>query len=55
MIITSETQVSFSLEAKDISTLSDLQKTLETQFFNNETSQINKVEIENNMALIHCI
>lgn len=55
MIITSETQVSFSLEAKDISTLWDLQSSLENEFFENNISDINKIEIQNDMALIHVI
>jgi hypothetical protein len=55
MIITSETEVSFSLEVKDESTLNELQTTLESEFFHNNISEINNVVIQKNMTLIHCI
>jgi aspartokinase len=55
MIITSETEVSFSLEVKDESRLNELQRILETEFFNENISEINNVEIQKDLSLIHCI
>lgn len=55
MIITSETEVSFSLEVKDESTLNEWQTTLKSEFFDNNISEINNVVIKKNMTLMHCI
>lgn len=55
MVITSETQVSFSLELNDPEKLNLLKSVIEQEFFDNNISDINFVEISNNMSLVHCI
>ena len=55
MITTSETQVSFSLEVKKEIDLENLKSTLVSEFFNNKTSNIDYVDLQKNMSLIHCI
>jgi aspartate kinase len=55
MITTSETQVSFSLDVNNQEDLDDLKSTLISKFFNNKISNIDYVDIQKNMSLIHCI
>jgi hypothetical protein len=55
MITTSETQVSFSLDVKQEEDLENLRNTLISEFFNNKISDIDYIDIQKNMSLIHCI
>jgi aspartokinase len=55
MITTSETQVSFSLDVNNQDDLDNLKSTLINKFFNNKVSNIDYVDIQRNMSLIHCI
>jgi hypothetical protein len=55
MITTSETQVSFSLDVNNQDDLDNLKSTLINKFFNNKVSDIDYVDIQRNMSLIHCI
>lgn len=55
MITTSETQVSFSLDVNNQDDLENLKTTLTSEFFNNKISNIDYIDIQKNMSLIHCI
>jgi len=55
MITTSETQVSFSLEVTQEEDLENIKSTLISEFFNNKISDIDYIDIQKNMSLIHCI